>query len=351
MLSLNTKTVFALGNCLSFISIVSAQSNGNIAPGADAVPEGGWEHGVDWSKVFPGAKAKIASYVSTPQADIGTSLKAESPAAKSPEQTQSVVNQATGSSASCPDGCQMTIKFSDDSLDVPFIVAKNGSPKTGQTKGTCICMSGGSVRVNIGSTDIYSHSSLIEGSAAGLDLSSFFDVSYNEGYNYPIVCWTDEGSMSGSNIDLYKKGSCPGGQTKMGESCVNPGFEALAKGGDNCWQCTLPDPFFGPAAGAAYTYPRDDSLCSSQGGAAGTPMGNGGKLTCCVGPSCRSNTQSKGGETSGGRCDSGCQPCEGHGQCTSCTNASKRDLAALFAPAGPTARKHKRHSHDHKKQH
>ncbi|KAL9125019.1 MAG: hypothetical protein Q9217_005723 [Psora testacea] len=252
-----------------------------------------------------------------------------------------------GSGASCPSGCHMTISFSDDTLDVPFTAGNGGSPSTGSTKGTCICMSGGSVRVNIGSTNTNDHTTLIEGNAAGLSQASFYDVSYVEGYSYPVVCWSaDNDAMSGSNIDLYTRGSCPGGGSKMGDICVNPGYPKLVEGGDVCWQCTLPDPFFGPASGAAYTYPRDDSPCASDGSKSASPMATGGRLTCCVGPQCRSNDMSKGGQTSGGRCDDGCTPCAGHGQCSSCKSGSKRDLERVFDRA-PPPRKHKRHAHRH----
>ena len=334
-------------------------------------PPGGWNNpanyqGVDWSKVdYSGGSGKqqggnkavapVSPPAPTPQpaTPTGNTPNIEQKQAVKPSASAvSSVSPSSGggggagggggssSSASCPSGCQMTISFTDNSLDVPFTAGAGGTPSTGSTKGTCICMHGGSVRINIGSQNSGETTTLVEGYAAGMSSASFFDVSYVMGYTYPVVCWANDGAvMSGSNVDLYaaSRSKCPDGTgSKMGDICTNPGYTKLTNNGDACWQCTLPDAFFGPASGAAYTYPRDDSAWTSDGKSHNaSPMATGGSLTCCVGTSengCRSNTMSSGGKTSGGRCDSGCQPCAGHGECQRNPNA----------PA-----KHKRHSHRH----
>ncbi|KAL9640141.1 MAG: hypothetical protein Q9164_000464 [Protoblastenia rupestris] len=256
------------------------------------------------------------------------------------------------SGASCPSGCHMTIAFTDDTLDVPFTAGDGGHPKTGSTKGTCICMNKGSVRVNIGTENKDEHTTLIEGNAQGFSAQSFYDVSYVEGYTYPVVCWSDdEGhTMSGSNIDLYEHGSCEGG-SKMGDICLNPGYPKLIadEKANNCWKCSLPSQFFAPVSGAAYVYPYDDAPCASspqKGGKYGSPMATGGRLTCCVGPQCPKNTFSTGGETNAGTCSRpDCVPCEGGCPVAACGTSSKRDLERVFD--GVSARKHKRHGHRH----
>ncbi|MDI1488452.1 MAG: hypothetical protein OHK93_007727 [Ramalina farinacea] len=260
------------------------------------------------------------------------------------------------SSGSCPQGCSMTISFTDDSLSVNYAAGNGGSPSTGKTQGTCICMSAGSVRVNIGTTDTADHTTLIEGSAAGDD--SYYDVSYVEGYTHPVVCRVSDGSsMSGHHEDLFAKGaSCDTTTTKDGTKlCINPGYTAMTTPGadpNSCWRCTLPSEFFAPASGAAYTYPFDDSPCASgpmaTKGAYKSPMGKGEALVCCVGPNCSPNTYSVGGQTSMGNCNRpGCMPCQGSGSvCTSaCSTGSKRGLEEVFQKAEPVQKRHLRHSH------
>ena len=259
---------------------------------------------------------------------------------------------STTSSTTCPPGCQMTIKFTDDSEDVDFTACGGGSPKTGKTKGTCICMNGGGVRVKIGTTDEGKRATLIEGNAAGLSSASYYDVSYVEGYSWPVVCWAGK-TMSGSNLDLYQGGNTCDGASQMGDFCENPGYKNMtSRSPDQCWQCTLPSPFFAPASGAAYTYPQDDQDCASGPNADpskyASPMATGGELTCCVGSHCPPNTMSAGGMTAMGNCNRGCVPC-GHVGIVSCDGpchkTQKRGLEGLSGEAVERPRSKKRHTH------
>ena len=252
----------------------------------------------------------------------------------------------------------MTISFTDDSLSANYAAGSGGSPATGKTQGTCICMSTGSVRVNIGTTDTGDHTTLIEGYANGA--GSYYDVSYVEGFTHPVVCRVNDGSsMSGHHEDLFEKGDCDHTTTKDGTKvCINPGYTTMTKQGsdpNSCWRCTLPSQFFAPASGAAYTYPFDDAPCASGpmsgGGQYRSPMGKGQGLTCCVGPNCSPNTFSTGGQTAMGNCNRpDCMPCQDSGSavCTSaCQASNKRDLEDVLQMAEPAQKHHRRHSHHH----
>ena len=272
-------------------------------------------------------------------------------------------------SATCSGTCAMHIKFSSDSLAVPFTPGDGGTSDYKTTKDSCVCMHGGSVRINIGSTDHTQHTTLIEGNAEGLGQDvSWWDVSYVEGFTYPVVCWQDNNPsrMSGSNVDLYKSGKCTsdGSKTKMGDICQNDGYDPLVRG-INCWQCTLPSVFWAPAAGAAYTYPKDDATCASDppdpksGLKYASPMMKGGEITCCVGPQCCANSVSSGGLTKKGNCNDACKPCQyGDGKeypnlpfasCTSaCTTKAKRDGGERLLRQESLRKRHLHHKHrDH----
>ena len=290
------------------------------------------------------------------------------------------------SSASCPANCQMTVQFTDDSLDVDYTTGNSGptqtdksGQQTGKTKNSCVCLPGGSVRIHVGTKDKNTHGTLIEGYAAGLSDASYWDVSNVEGYNYPVVCWdkNDPSRMSGSNIDLYnppknifqdlmdlsglsnlnkrdfdKKHKCSDkSATKMGDICVNDGYKKLvdSKGQPDvdCWKCTLPSMFFAPIAGASYTYPYDDCGCASNRfkiGDYGSPMANGGELVCCVGPQCCPNKMSYGGQTIKGNCNrDDCRPCsDSPGPHDTCNSACK---------VGIPTKNWKRHQHQHQHKH
>ena len=233
-------------------------------------------------------------------------------------------------SVQCPDNCAMNIRFTSDSMPVPFGFGRDsgGTSQQTSTKDACICMNPGSVSVKIGSTGKDDRSTLIEGNAKGYSDASFFDVSYVEGYTYPIVCWSDADNkkMTGSPIDLYSRGKCTSNpsSTKMGDICENDGFKPLSTpGGDQCMRCTLPSMFFAPTSGAAYAYPYDDQACASgkvDGQAYGGPVVTGGKITCCVGPQCCMNTWTIGGQTNPGNCNRDCKPCA-NSPVTPCTKA------------------------------
>ena len=186
---------------------------------------------------------------------------------------------------------------------------------------------------------------LFEGSAE--NGVGYLDVSYVQGYTYPMVC-TGQGGTSGCSTDLYSVpgAKCPGGGgTKMGEVCNNPQGPAghrdpgppPANGNSPsahpwCEACSAPDAFFAPCAGGAYTYPYDDIA-----------MASGTQITCCIGPQC---AQKEGipGSSDKGNCDAGtvekrkdpCTPCEGTGSCTA--PSSKRDIEQVFEKAAAQKR-------------
>ncbi|KAK3690547.1 hypothetical protein B0T22DRAFT_491740 [Podospora appendiculata] len=105
--------------------------------------------------------------------------------------------------------------------------------------------------------------SLIEGSykaqpalANGAFPVSDIDVSYVDGFSFPIMCYCgDDGSyMSGCDKPLWSMNPCP---TNNGlGSCKNP------KRDDDARNVT-PDPFFAPCQGLAYTYPMDSEANSN----------------------------------------------------------------------------------------
>ena len=358
------------------ISKVLASEEDSLQERGYAVPSGGWNNpelyrNVDWSSVF-GNKAPAATPPS-PGSGSGSSTSAPSPTGTSSQSSQdtsdtNVVSKessnggnnhdfsgATTSSTDCPAGCAMTIKFTDDSTHVDFTTCTNnvcgGSPPRGNTKGTCICMNSGSVRVKIGTTDdTQIGATLIEGNAVGLSSSSFYDVSYVEGYSWPVVCKSGN-TMSGHNMDLHAGGNTCAGASKMGDFCENPGYTNMTSSDpDQCWQCTLPSPFFAPASGAAYTYPQDDQDCPSgpnaDSGVYASPMATGGELECCIGPHCAPNTMSAGGMTAMGNCNRGCRPCSQVESCAGpCQPKSKRGLEELFGKAAEKSRSRKRHTH------
>ena len=208
---------------------------------------------------------------------------------------------------------------------------------SGMTRDVCLCFDAGPTRAVIGTTDTGAMATLFEGSASGAGQDGYLDVSFVQGYTYPMVC-TGQGGSSGCSTDLYavSGAKCPdghGGGTKMGDVCNNPQGPAGARnpgppppGGNSptqqpwCQACSAPDAFFAPCAGGAYTYPYDDIA-----------MASGTEIVCCVGPQCEQKKDfKKGGDM--GNCASGdvsvrkdpCTPCAGTG---SCTSASKRGLA------------------------
>ena len=98
----------------------------------------------------------------------------------------------------------------------------------------------------------------------------FVDVSYVVGYSVPITCSCENTVVTGCNIELFSRGTCP---NQLGSAqapvCVN----TPPKSGGV-------DPFFAPCSGAVYTYSKDD------GSTQGCPMGTK-TINCCVGTSCQ----------------------------------------------------------------
>ena len=243
-------------------------------------------------------------------------------------------------------------------MNVPFAVgAGQANIMSGMTREVCLCFEPGATRAVIGTTDTGKMATLFEGSATG-DIG-YIDVSYVQGYTYPMVCF-GQGGSSGCSTDLYSVpgAQCPGGGgTKMGETCNNPQGPAGKRNPGSppvsgnsptaspwCEACSAPDPFFAPCAGGAYTYPYDD-----------VAMASGTEITCCVGPQC---AQKEGipRNSDKGNCNAGdvatrkdpCIPCAGTGSCTA--PSSKRDLEEIFEQA--TAEKRsmphlRRHRHRH----
>lgn len=251
----------------------------------------------------------------------------------------------------------MSVSFTG--MNVPFAVgAGQANIMSGMTREVCLCFEPGATRAVIGTTDTGKMATLFEGSASAGGIG-YLDVSYVQGYTYPMVC-SGQGGTSGCSTDLYSVpgAKCPGGGgTKMGETCNNPqGPAGLRNPGAPpadgnsptaspwCQACSAPDPFFAPCAGGAYTYPYDD-----------VAMASGTEITCCIGPQCE---QKQGISTKAdkGNCDSGdvairkdpCTPCPGTNSCTA--PSSKRDLEAVFKQAGAEKRSTshlKRHRHRH----
>ena len=261
-----------------------------------------------------------------------------------------------GTHTSCGAGCAMSVSFSG--MNVPFAVgAGQANIMSGMTRDVCLCFEPGATRVVIGTTDTGKMATLFEGSASGS--TGYLDVSYVQGYTYPMVC-SGQGGTSGCSTDLYSVPGavCPGGGgTKMGEICNNPQGPAgkrnpgapPANGNSPtaspwCEACSAPDAFFAPCAGGAYTYPYDD-----------VAMASGTEITCCIGPQCE---QKEGipAKSDKGNCNSGdvavrkdpCTPCPGTGSCTA--PSSKRDLEEVFEHAAAEKRstphlRHHRHRH------
>ena len=331
-------------------------SNQGTQPSMPEQPNGGTSEGV---QAQPPAPDQPGVHTQAPPQQTDVSSQPEAPGNDDDSSTGKSKGKCGKSSAQCPPGCQMTIKFTSDSMAVPFTPGAGGHSKDKTTQNSCICMTGGSVRVNVGTTDPSKHTTLIEGNAAGLNDNSFFDVSYVEGYNYPVVCWNDKdpSRMSGHNADLYKRGKCSDpSKKKMGDICTNDGYDklVLATPDTDCWKCTLPSTFFEAAAGAAYTYPYDDCPCASDpmpDKNYQSPMANGGEITCCVGPDCCENTMSHGGQTKKGNCNrSDCKPCNAGfswGHCSSACDNKKNKRSFERVLEQHSLRKRQKHHHHH----
>ena len=118
--------------------------------------------------------------------------------------------------------------------------------------------------------------SIIEGDWGSQTPDLWTDVSYVNGYNFPIVCSCggfEEPVLAGCNIELFE----------IGVACPNP----LWNPGSPNQVCPNWAPNWGPAAEffkpcqrSAYTYPHDDL---------GTRECFANTISCCIGSDCPSN--------------------------------------------------------------
>lgn len=118
--------------------------------------------------------------------------------------------------------------------------------------------------------------SIIEGDWGFQTSDLWADVSYVNGYNFPIVCSCggfEEPILAGCNIELFESGvACPNPLWNSGspnQVCPN-------------WAPTWGPPaeFFKPCQRSAYTYPHDDL---------GTRECYAKTISCCIGSDCPSN--------------------------------------------------------------
>ena len=121
-------------------------------------------------------------------------------------------------------------------------------------------------RIYVGSNTDY-RSSKIEGSLTG---PPDIDVSYVDGYSVPITCSSEGIAVSGCNIDLFKQPGITCNNQVDGPVCLNPA-QNIADG--------PAPPFFKACAGAAYTYPNDNT--------ANVSNLKSNLVSCCIGTSCQ----------------------------------------------------------------
>ena len=127
-------------------------------------------------------------------------------------------------------------------------------------------------RISVGKT-LSGSNSLIEGSYQG-DQWTSIDVSYVDGYSVPITCSTEGNTVTGCNVELFEQKVTCGSPVDNGAACHNTA-------GD--YGPTLE--FFSPCAGAAYTYPKDDT--ATYGAVPGK------EVSCCIGTSCQAPPSQK----------------------------------------------------------
>lgn len=156
-----------------------------------------------------------------------------------------------------------------------------------------------------------------------------YDISYILGYSHPVVCQdVVQRTLTGDSTDLW---SVPGGGTcedPNGYTCVGPvgpwgrHAQAMSQSSTSCWNCNPPNPFFSPAAGAAYTYPDDNGSVIAA---------SSNRIACCVGTRCEWKNP-KAGKTKAG-------------SCTCNAGADKRDATTEGEPEMMMTKK--RHLHRH----
>jgi len=187
----------------------------------------------------------------------------------------------------------------------------------------------------------------------------WLDVSYILGYSVPVVCHAN-GAMTGCNEDLFNNGGKEGSVKKNPrgpnfgpygtQGSEDPGQYDGSKAADSipwCYACSPPPDFFGPCAGAAYTFPYDDKA---------TIKLPDGKAECCIGANCP-KAPKQGSTWKTGYPQTAEQ--RGGAPCQICPSSGKRSMDELetvfkrFEEEGKVVgeklipRRHKRHTHRH----
>ncbi|KAL8945712.1 MAG: hypothetical protein Q9222_007787 [Ikaeria aurantiellina] len=201
----------------------------------------------------------------------------------------------------------MNVQLSGDNVAFRFEPAVPGNPTTGMT-GDCPVWTfpkGWEGRVHVGGGDGAPFgSTLYEGNFK--NAKPAMDVSFVEGFSVPMMC-TDNGNgfMSGCSIDLWQGDApCPTGGS-AGGICKNPQGPSGARDSAKkaCWACSPPDPFFGPCAAAAFTFPTDDDANDGEASL---------DISCAIGASnVRTKDNREGSTATTGHAEAG--RCEGTG--------------------------------------
>ncbi|KAL8710318.1 MAG: hypothetical protein Q9220_005088 [cf. Caloplaca sp. 1 TL-2023] len=140
--------------------------------------------------------------------------------------------------------------------------------------------SGWAGRVVVGKIN-HSDNSKIEGSFYGAG-NGDIDVSYVDGYSVPISCSVGDVVVTGCNMELFdQECTAPDSVGEMGPD----GKPAVCSNGSRSKDWGPASQFFSSCAGAAYTFPKDDT--------ANTGMISELQISCCVGTSCPASPHQK----------------------------------------------------------
>lgn len=138
--------------------------------------------------------------------------------------------------------------------------------------------SGWAGRIAVGKS-LSGANSLIEASY-GLG-NTAVDVSYVDAYSVPITCSVDGEAVTGCNLELWNQGIDCDTPSDNHDACINSSAHM-----DN----GPPPAFFAACAGAAYTFPNDNTATD------GYIAGN--EVSCCIGTSCPSPPTQKSSKRS-----------------------------------------------------
>lgn len=220
-----------------------------------------------------------------------------------------------GGSCAAVDG-NMNIQVSGTNVDFRFEPPAVGNPTTGNT-GDCRVWTlplGWNGRIHVGGDAGSPVSSTLFEANLVNSAAPAMDVSFVEAYSVPMIC-TDNGNghKSGCGIDLFGTGTpCPTGGS--GSFCKNPQGPGGARDSAKkaCWACSPPDPFFGPCAAAAFTFPTDDDANDGVSSL---------DISCAIGES-SVRTGREGNTAATGHPEAG--------RCKICTDGTKRSLEAML---------------------